>query len=101
MAEFKAIDKDELKEGEAKVVDVNGTEIALFNIGGKFFAISNTCMHRGGPLGDGMLNKDVVTCPWHGWQFNVKTGVSIVNPAAKVKTYPVKIKDRDVMVALD
>jgi len=91
----------DLKPGENKVVDVDGILVALFNVDGEFFAISNTCPHRGGPLGEGFLEGDVVTCPWHGWRFNVKTGVSPVMPAAKVSCYKVKIEGNDVFVALD
>ncbi|MBI2657279.1 non-heme iron oxygenase ferredoxin subunit [Candidatus Woesearchaeota archaeon] len=91
----------DLKPGENKVVNVNGTEVALFNVDGEFFAISNTCAHRGGPLGEGYLDADVVTCPWHGWRFNVKTGISPVMPTAKVPSYPVKIEGNDVLVSLE
>ena len=91
----------DLKPGENKVVNANGTEVALFNVDGEFFAISNTCLHRGGPLGEGMLDGDVVTCPWHGWRFNVKTGISPVMPTAKIATHQVKVEGNDVMVAVD
>ncbi len=91
----------DLKPGENKVVNVNGVDIALFNVDGQFFALNNTCPHRGGPLGEGFLEADVVTCPWHGWRFNVKTGVSPVVPTAKVKTYDIKVEGSDVMVAID
>lgn len=91
----------DLKPGENKVVDVNGTEIALFNVDNEFFAISNTCLHKGGPLGEGFLEGDTVTCPWHGWRYNVKTGVSPVVPTAKVQTYQVKVEGDNVMVAVD
>ena len=91
----------DLKPGENKVVNVNGIDVALFNVDGQFFAISNTCLHRGGPLGEGFLEEDVVTCPWHGWKFNVKTGVSPVVPTAKVATYQTKVEGDDVMVAID
>src|SRR3989338_8333658 len=91
----------ELKPGENRVVDVNGTEVALFNVSGEFFAISNTCLHRGGPLGEGYLEGDVVTCPWHGWRFNVKTGANAMMPTAKVPNYKVKVEGSDVFVALD
>src|SRR3989338_334650 len=90
----------DVKEGEGKVVSANGKEIALFNVGGQFHAIDNTCVHRGGPLGEGTLDGDTVTCPWHGWKFNVKTGVSPVNPAAKVETYNVKVEGDEVKVAV-
>lgn len=91
----------DLKPGENKVVNVNGTEVALFNVDGIFFATTNTCPHRGGPLGEGFLEGDVVTCPWHGWKFNVKTGVSPVVPTAKIPTYQVKVEGNDVLVAVD
>ncbi len=91
----------DLKPGENKAVNVNGTEVALFNVDGEFFATTNTCPHRGGPLGEGFLEADVVTCPWHGWRFNVKTGVSPVVPTAKVDTYKVKVEGNDVFVAVD
>ena len=97
----KVADTSDLKPGENKVVNVNGTEVALFNVDGEFFAISNTCLHRCGPLGEGFLESDVVTCPWHGWKFNVKTGVSPVVPTAKVQTYQVKVEGSDVFVAVD
>ena len=91
----------DLKPGESKAVNANGTEVALFNVDGEFFAISNTCLHRGGPLGEGMLDGDVVTCPWHGWRYNVKTGTNAMLPTAKVQTYQVKVEGNDVMVAAE
>ena len=97
----KVASANDLKPGENKVVNVNGTEVALFNVEGEFFAITNTCPHRGGPLGEGYLEGDAVTCPWHGWRFNVKTGVSPVMPTAKVPTYEVKVEGGDVLVALE
>lgn len=97
----KVANASDLKPGENKIVNANGTEVALFNVDGEFFATTNTCPHRGGPLGEGMLEDDVVQCPWHGWKFNVKTGVSPVIPTAKVPTYQVKVEGNDVMVALE
>ena len=91
----------DLKPGENKVVNVNGTDVALFNIDGEFFATNNTCLHRGGPLGEGFLEGDVVTCPWHGWRYDVKTGANVTIPIAKVATYQVKVEDTDVLVAVD
>src|SRR3989344_3374999 len=96
----KVASKSDLGPGEGRVVNVNGTDVALFNVDGEFFAINNTCLHRGGPLGEGFLEEDVVTCPWHGWRYNVKTGVSPVIPTAKVAAYKVKVEGTEVMVAL-
>ncbi len=91
----------ELKPGENKVVNVNDTEIALFNIDGEFFAIDNICPHKGGPLGEGSIEGDVVVCPWHGWRFNVKTGVSPVVPTVKVPKYNVKVENNEIFVELE
>src|SRR3989338_10478093 len=97
----KVASTSDLKSGENKVVNVNGTDVALFNVEGEFYAISNTCLHRGGPLGEGFLEDDVVTCPWHGWRYNVKTGANAMMPTAKVPYYQVKVEGSDVFVALD
>ena len=98
MAFVKVANIKDMKEGVPKVVEANGKALALFIIEGKCFAIDNTCVHQGGPLGDGSLDKDIVTCPWHGWQYNIKTGVSPVNPAAKVQTFNVKVEGEDILV---
>ena len=97
----KVASTSDLKPGENKVVNANGTEVALFNVGGEFFAINNTCLHRGGPLGEGFLEEDVVTCPWHGWRYNVKTGANAMIPTAKVANYQVKVEGNDVLVAVE
>ena len=97
----KVASTSDLKPGENKVVNVNDTEIGLFNIDGEFFAISNVCLHRGGPLGEGFLEGDVVTCPWHGWRYNVRTGENAMIPTTKVASYQVKVEGNDVFVAVD
>ncbi len=98
MAFVKAASAGDIKPGQGRTVTINGKDIALFNVNGRFFAIGNTCPHRGGPLGEGELDGDVVTCPWHGWRFNVETGISPVNPAAKVQRFGVKVEGSDVLV---
>lgn len=90
----------EIAPGNSKVVEANGREIAIFNLDGNFYAIDNTCIHKGGPLGQGTLEGEDIVCPWHSWRFNVKTGVSPVNPAAKVKTYDLKIESGDIKLAV-
>ena len=97
----KVASTNDLKPGENKVVNVNGNEVALFNVDGQFFATTNVCPHKGGPLGEGILEGDVISCPWHGWKFNVKTGVSPVVPTAKVPSYEVKVEGSDVMVSVE
>lgn len=90
----------ELQPGQCKVVVAEGRQIALYNINGTFYATDNTCLHRGGPLGDGILDGNVVTCPWHGWTYDVTTGVSVINPNVAVKCFKVMVEGSDVNVAL-
>jgi len=100
MSDFVTVaDAKEIGPGEGRVVEVNGDEVALFNLNGTFYAIDNMCVHQGGPLGEGMLEGENVICPWHSWKYNVKTGVCSTNPSMKVKTYSVKIEDGQVKVA--
>ncbi|HLD85655.1 MAG TPA: non-heme iron oxygenase ferredoxin subunit [archaeon] len=89
---------NEIKPGEGKVLDASGREIALFNIDGNFHAIDNICPHRGGPLGEGMLDGCVVACPLHGWRFNVETGSSVMPPGLKQMCFAVKIEGNDILV---
>lgn len=79
----------DLAPGQKKCVVLNGKKISVFNVAGEFHAIDDACPHRAGPLSDGDLEGDVVTCPWHGWRFNVKTGQGTDFPQAKVAHYPV------------
>ncbi|MBI3808135.1 MAG: Rieske (2Fe-2S) protein [Nitrospirae bacterium] len=88
----------DVEPGHGIVAEVNDKTLAVFNVEGIFHAIDNTCIHRGGPLGEGELEGLVVTCPWHGWQYNVSTGVCVANPEAKVERYEVKIEGTDVKV---
>ncbi|MBA3753445.1 MAG: Rieske (2Fe-2S) protein [Nitrospira sp.] len=90
----------DVKPGSGMVAEVNGKAIALFNLDGAFYAIDNTCVHRGGPLGEGDVEGEVVTCPWHNWQFNEKTGACVNNPSAKVTPDEVTIEGADIKVRL-
>ena len=94
----KIADKSELQSGEAKVIEVQGKTLALFNVDGNFYALDNTCLHRGGPLGEGELEGPVVTCPWHGWRWDVTSGANTNNPAVKVACFPVKVEGSSVIV---
>jgi len=91
---------NEISPGTGKTVDVNGTWIALFNVGGTFYAVDNTCPHAGGPLGEGRLTGDTVDCPWHGWRFDVKTGERVGNPNFTVACCHVRVVDGQIQVAL-
>ena len=99
MGEFVTVAKiADIASGRGTCVVVNGRNIALFNVEGSFYAIDGTCVHRGGPLGEGELQGKVVTCPWHRWTYDVTTGVSVLNPAAKVACYETKIEGEDILV---
>lgn len=88
----------DVEPGQGIVVEVNGKTLAVFNVDGVFHAIDNTCIHRGGPLGEGELEGSIVTCPWHGWQYDVTTGGCVANPGAKVERYNVQVDGTDVKV---
>ena len=86
---------DELEGG--KLVEVGGQKIAIFNVGGRYYAIENTCPHRGGPLAEGKIEGDEVICPWHGSRFNVKTGAVHEPPARQgVRSFAVRVTGDDV-----
>lgn len=102
MAEFvRALSASGLAPGECVEVSVGGRPVALFNVRGTFYATSNTCLHRGGPLGKGALDGCEVLCPWHSWAFDVTTGVSTANPDLRIATYEVKVEDGEVMVKVE
>jgi nitrite reductase (NADH) small subunit len=99
MTEFVTVaELSDLKPGECKTVEAGGKEIAIFNVGGSIYALDNTCLHQGGPLGEGDLMDDVVTCPWHGWQYNVRTGEKCGESDTRVATYAVKVEGSDIKV---
>ena len=98
MAKTKVAQKSEIVEGQGKLVNVNGKEIALFSVNGQFFAIDNTCLHRGGPLAEGFLEDEKVTCPWHGWQFDVKTGQNLMPGMGKLNSYKVSVENEDIFI---
>jgi nitrite reductase/ring-hydroxylating ferredoxin subunit/multimeric flavodoxin WrbA len=93
----------EIKSGESKSFSIKteegkNTEIAVFNLHGTFYAISNSCVHKGGPLSKGFLQGDIVTCPWHGWKYSVKTGKSPHEGGDSVNSYKVKIMGNKIYV---
>lgn len=101
MAEFVTVAKTtDIKPGMGIAVEAAGKTVAVFNVDGAFHVIDNTCIHRGGPLGEGELEGDIVACPWHGWKFNVKTGVCVANPAAKVVCYESTVEGDEIKVRL-
>jgi len=103
MAEFQRVaTTSEIPPGEMKTVEVNGEEIVVANCDGEFVAFNNVCTHKGGPLGEGLLlDGCVVECPFHGGQFNARTGeVVALPPTEPVATYPVQVDGDEISVAV-
>jgi 3-phenylpropionate/trans-cinnamate dioxygenase ferredoxin subunit len=106
---------DEIAPGESRIVKVNGREVGVFNVGGEFFALSNRCPHAGAELCRGMIvglvRADVpgayridrpgefLRCPWHGWEFDIRTGQSWCDPkSTKVRSFQVKVEAGEELV---
>jgi nitrite reductase/ring-hydroxylating ferredoxin subunit len=91
---------DEVPPGHGKALWAGGRLIALFNVNGTFYAIDNECPHSGGPLGEGSLKGNVVSCPWHLWQYDVTSGACLSNPFAHVRSYPLRISAGEVWLTI-
>src|ERR1043165_6953333 len=105
----------EIPPGGRKLVNANGRAIVVFNLGGEFFALSNRFPHRGGSLCDGNLTGlvlsdepghynyirrgEIIRCPWHSWEFDIRTGKSWCDPArVKARQYPVSVEPGTALV---
>lgn len=86
--------------GAGRMVVVSGRHVALFRLGDEFFALDNMCLHRGGPLCDGEIANGIVTCPWHGWSFEVRTGTMVQDPRVGVSKHAVQISGDEISVQL-
>lgn len=111
-------DADELADGDRTIAEVHGVEVGLFNVDGTFYAVGNTCPHRGGPVCEGkvtnalegewpgvgerldesMTGDPAIACPWHGWEFDLATGTHLGDDAYAVPTYDVVVEDGTVYV---
>ena len=101
MASFtKVASASEIPTGTGKTVEVGDKSIAVFNCDGTFYAVDNTCKHQGGPLGEGDLSGTSVTCPWHGWEYDVTTGACSMDASISVQKFNVKVEGQDVLVSL-
>ena len=98
MAFARAAKTTEIAPGTIKEFQLEGKPVAVANVDGKFYAINNTCLHRGGPLGQGPLEGKIVTCPWHGWEYDVTTGKISQNTAVGVDSYPIEIRGDEIFV---
>lgn len=91
---------NQIPKEEAIRVEVGDSQIAIIEHEGAYYAMNNICPHRGGPLHEGPIGDGCISCPWHGWQFDIKTGESPVNPALKQDCYPVKVEGNDLYLEI-
>ena len=85
---------------EAREFPCGEKMICVANVNGTITAMDNVCLHRGGPLGQGMIEKGKVVCLWHGWEWDPSTGEAVHNASAKVAVYPIKKENGEVMVEI-
>ncbi|MBI4470482.1 MAG: non-heme iron oxygenase ferredoxin subunit [Acidobacteria bacterium] len=98
---FRVAAKADINPGTAKCVEAGGRRLAVFNVGGDFYAIDDSCTHRGGPLSEGQVQGTTVVCPWHGASFDIATGSKLTPPAmAAVRSYRVEVNGEDIMVEI-
>jgi nitrite reductase (NADH) small subunit len=91
---------DEVEPGSVVAVEAGETTLALARVGDAFYATQGHCIHLRGPLGEGRVEGHVLTCPWHGWQYDVRTGENEFDRAICLETFDVVVEDGDVKVAL-
>jgi nitrite reductase/ring-hydroxylating ferredoxin subunit len=108
----------EFAENTHRLVKIRNIEIGVFNVNGAFYALPNVCPHSFGPLCEGTANGtmacnaatgwkhawvrdgEILTCPWHGWEFDIPTGRALARPKVRIRTYPVTVEDGQVVVTL-
>jgi nitrite reductase/ring-hydroxylating ferredoxin subunit len=98
MGRVKVLELAGLPKGEAALAVVNGQDVALFRRGEEIFAIGNTCPHQGGNLCDGRIEGDIVICPLHGWEFDLRSGVCMTVPGESVPRYDVTVEDGAILL---
>ena len=102
MAEFLKVAKiEEIAPGQARRVEVRGKRLALFNIDGNFYALDDTCTHKGGPLSEGAIAGEQVTCPWHKAKFDIRSGDVLGPPARQgVARYNVRVTGTEIEIEI-
>jgi nitrite reductase/ring-hydroxylating ferredoxin subunit len=90
----------EIPPGCGRQITVNDRWVGLFNVSGAYYAVDNLCLHRGGPLSEGVIAGCVVTCPWHGWQYDVVTGALVQDPSVALTRHETRIAGDEVQVRL-
>jgi nitrite reductase (NADH) small subunit len=91
---------EDVPPGTVARVKADDEELALAHVDGEFYATQGACLHLKGPLGEGRIDDHVLSCPWHGWQYDVRTGENEFDRAIRLRTYPVHVSDGEVQVEL-
>jgi nitrite reductase/ring-hydroxylating ferredoxin subunit len=89
---------NEFEPGQGKLVQMDGQDVALFNVHGTYYAMGAVCPHEAGPIHEGEVDGDTIICPWHGYDFNVKSGECSVDPDLRVMTFEVKTEGNDLFI---
>ena len=95
---YRVASVDEIPEGRSLLVEIQSKSIGIFRFNGNFFAADDTCPHKGGSLHEGTVEDSVVSCPWHEWQFDLRTGICPINPPSKIETYPIWVEGSDIYI---
>ena len=90
----------DIPPGKGKQVTVNDRWVGLFNLNGEYHALDNVCLHRGGPLSDGAIAGCLVTCPWHGWQYDLASGTLVQDPTVAVTRHETRVVGDEIQVRL-
>ncbi len=99
--EFRKVGRvEEIPPGTIRALEVDEHEIAIANVGGEFYATQGHCLHLSGPLGEGRLEGKTLSCPWHGWQYDVTTGKNEFDHAIQLQRFEVKVEGGEVKVAI-
>jgi nitrite reductase/ring-hydroxylating ferredoxin subunit len=105
---------EEFDETDRVIVDVEGREVAVFDLDGEFYALANYCIHQGGPLCEGSVTgaltaaedfeleysreDEIIACPWHGWEFDIRTGKHLAQTGHKTPMYEIVVRDDTVYI---
>ncbi len=101
MSDFVAVARvGDIPPGSGRQVTVNDRWVGLFNVNGEYYALDNVCLHRGGPLSDGSIAGCIVTCPWHGWQYDLTSGTLVQDPRVAVTRHETRIVGDEIQVRL-
>jgi nitrite reductase/ring-hydroxylating ferredoxin subunit/hemoglobin-like flavoprotein len=91
---------EDIPDGERKIIQADDLSIGVFHHQGAWYALMNSCLHRGGPVCEGPLEEDILTCPWHGYQYNLPDGRLLLDPNATLPMYPVELRDGELYLTV-